>query len=112
MRRAGVDVEVLEFVGGKQPHRYARAWLEVRRRVRRSHYDAIHAQFGQSGLVALPAARPLVVTYRGDDVEGELSDDHGKHTVLGRVMPTLSRFVARRADAVIVVSAHLGKLLQ
>jgi glycosyltransferase involved in cell wall biosynthesis len=112
LRRAGVDVDVLEFVGGKMPHRYARAWLEVRRRVRRSHYDAIHAQFGQSGLVALPAARPLVVTYRGDDVEGELSDDRGKHTVLGRVMPTLSRFVARRADAVIVVSAHLGKLLQ
>lgn len=111
LRRAGVDVDVFEFLGGKRPHRYARAWLEVRRRLRTSHYDAVHAQFGQSGLVTLPSSRPLVVTYRGDDVEGELSDDHGKHTMLGRVMPALSRFVARRADAVIVVSPHLGEHL-
>jgi len=111
LRAAGVDVDVLEFKGGKMPHRYARAWLEVRRRLRKGSHDVVHAQFGQSGLVTLPSSRPLVVTYRGDDVEGELSDDHGKHTAIGRVMPALSRFVARRADAVIVVSAHLGNLL-
>lgn len=108
LRAAGVDVDVFEFTSGKMPHRYARAWLEVRRRLRSGSYDAVHAQFGQSGLVTLPALRPLVVTFRGDDVEGELSDDHGKHTALGRIMPALSRFVARRADAVIVVSPHLG----
>ena len=111
LRRAGVDVDVFEFRSGKMPHRYARAWLEVRRRLRKGSYDAVHAQFGQSGLVALPATRPLVVTFRGDDVEGELSDAHGKHTVAGRVMPMVSRFVARRADAIIVVSPHLGEHL-
>ena len=108
LRAAGVEVDVFEFISGKMPHRYARAWLEVRRRMRKGSYDAVHAQFGQSGLVALPASRPLVVTFRGDDVEGELSDVHGRHTMVGRVMPRVSRFVARRADAVIVVSAHLG----
>lgn len=111
LRAAGVEVDVFEFVSGKMPHRYARAWLEVRRRLRQGSYDAVHAQFGQSGLVALPSARPLVVTFRGDDVEGELSDAHGRHTIVGRVMPRVSRFVARRADAVIVVSAHLGEHL-
>lgn len=111
LRAAGVDVEVFEFVGAKNPARYVRAWREVRRRVQRGDHDLIHAQFGQSGLVALPKPRPLVVTFRGDDLEGVLDDSSGRLTSIGRLLPHLSRLVARHADAVIVVSAHLKRAL-
>jgi teichuronic acid biosynthesis glycosyltransferase TuaC len=54
---------------------------------------------------------PLVVTFRGDDLEGVLSDRTGQLTARGRMLPLLSRVVARRADATIVVSAHLKNFL-
>jgi teichuronic acid biosynthesis glycosyltransferase TuaC len=111
LRAAGVDVDLFRFRGEGKPLRYASAWLDVRRRLRRERYDLIHAQFGQSGLLALPKRLPLVVTFRGDDLEGILSKTTGRLTARGRVLPLLSRVVARRADATIVVSAHMKALL-
>ena len=111
LRGAGVDVDVFRFRGGGMPLRYAAAWFAVRRRIRGKRYDLIHAQFGQSGLLALPKRLPLVVTFRGDDLEGVLSNTTGQLTARGRLLPALSRVVARRADATIVVSAHLGNFL-
>jgi len=111
LRAAGVAVDLFPFRGGKKPTRYAAAWLEVRRRLRRERYDLIHAQFGQSGLLALPKRLPLVVTFRGDDLQGVLSDADGRHTPLGQLLPLVSRLVARRADATIIVSAHLKAFL-
>jgi len=111
LRAAGVSVDVFKFRGGGKPIRYAAAWLDVQRRLRRERYDLIHAQFGQSGLLALPKPLPLVVTFRGDDLEGVLSDTTGQLTPQGRLLPLLSRVVSRRADATIVVSAHLRAFL-
>src|SRR6266550_82924 len=62
LRAAGVDLDVFRFRGGGRPMRYATAWLDVRRRLRRERYDLVHAQFGQSGLLALPKRLPLVVS--------------------------------------------------
>src|SRR2546428_11044964 len=106
LRAAGVDVDVFRFRGAGKAMRYASAWLDVQRRLSRERYDLIHAQFGQSGLLALPKRLPLVVTFRGDDLEGVLSDATGRLTARGRLLPLLSRAVARRADATSVVSAH------
>jgi teichuronic acid biosynthesis glycosyltransferase TuaC len=111
LRAAGVDVDVFRFRGNGSPLRYAAAWLGVQRRLRRRRYDLVHAQFGQSGLLALPKRLPLVVTFRGDDLEGILHKTTGRLTASGRVLPLLSRAVARRADATIVVSAHMKAFL-
>src|SRR5213083_797838 len=85
LRAAGVSVDVFRFRGGGEPIRYASAWLDVQRRLRRERYDLIHAQFGQSGLLALPKRLPLVVTFRGDDLEGVLGKD-GRPTPAGRLL--------------------------
>ena len=111
LRAAGVHVDVFRFHGGGKPLRYAAAWFDVQRRLRRTRYDLVHAQFGQSGLLALPKRVPLVVTFRGDDLEGVLSDTTGQLTARGRMLPLISRAVARRADATIVVSAHMKNFL-
>ena len=112
LRAAGVSIDLFKFRGKGNPIRYASAWFEVQRRLlRRERYDLIHAQFGQSGLLALPKRLPLVVTYRGDDLEGVVSNKTGLLTPMGRLLPVLSRVVARQADANIVVSAHLGACL-
>lgn len=108
LRAAGVDLEVYHFKGGRRPDNYVRAWWDIRRTLRRERFDLVHAQFGQSALVVLPSLVPLVVTFRGDDLQGILGDD-GSITPAGRLLRGLSRRVARRADAVIVVSEHMKR---
>ena len=107
LQAAGVAVEVFAFRGGKNPYNYAAAWTRLYPRLTPDHYDLVHAQFGQSGLLALPKRIPLVVTFRGSDLLGIVGDEHGRHTWKGRVLQRASRLVARRADAVILVSDHM-----
>ena len=108
---AGVTMEVFPFKGAKNPFKYLKAWLLLRRKLRRESYDLIHAQFGQSGALAFPKRLPMVVTFRGSDLLGTVSDRTGRHLRASIIHQCLSRWVARRADAVIVVSEHMKSQL-
>ena len=108
LRRVGVQVEVCNFHGAKNPFNYARAWRRVRTKLRPGGYDLVHAQFGQSALLALPKRLPLVITIRGDDVEGIVGKD-GRYTVAGYILRILTRWLAKRADALILVSSHMQR---
>ena len=70
LRRAGVDVDVFHFRGAKKPLNYIRAWSKLHHKISKNCYSLAHAQFGQSGLLALPKKIPLVVSFRGDDLLG------------------------------------------
>jgi glycosyltransferase involved in cell wall biosynthesis len=111
LQAAGVDLEVFHFEGAQKPLNYLRAWARLRKRLRHGRYDLVHAQFGQSGLLSLPKRLPLVVTFRGDDLQGIIGDGDGRYTLKGRVLKRLSQMVARRADAAIVVSEHMKSFL-
>ena len=111
VRAAGVEVDVFHFHGEKNPLNYLKSWVAVRRKIRRVHYDLIHAQFGQSALLALPKTTPLVVTFRGSDLLGTLSDRSGRYLWASFIHRGLSRMVARSADAVILVSEHMKREL-
>jgi glycosyltransferase involved in cell wall biosynthesis len=110
LRAAGVLVDVFYFDGERRPLRYARAWVRLHALLTRRRYDLIHAQFGQNGLIALPRRVPLVVTFRGSDLLGIIGRD-GRNTLAGRVLQAVSRFVARRADAVVVVAEAMKRAL-
>jgi glycosyltransferase involved in cell wall biosynthesis len=110
LRRAGVDVELFPFKGERRISNYLAAWREVQSRLRHGSYDLVHAQFGQSGLTAFPTRVPLVVTFRGDDLEGIIGES-GRYIPSGWLLRLLSRTVARRANAAIVVSAHMKQHL-
>ena len=107
VRAAGVDLTVFRFHGRRNPLRYAGAWFRLRRSLARTRYDVVHAQFGQSGLLALPTRAPLVVTFRGSDLLGIVDDATGRHTARGRALQWASGLVARRADVVLLVSEHM-----
>ncbi len=110
LRGAGVEVDVFHFTSAMRPDNYLRAWIGVRRQLARHRYDVVHAQFGQSGLAALPKRLPLVVTFRGDDLQGIIGRNL-RITPAGRLLQQLSRLVARSADACIVVSEHMQAFL-
>ncbi len=108
---AGVDVEVFPFKGAKNPFNYLKAWWALQRKLRHETYDLLHAQFGQSGLLALPKRLPMVVTFRGSDLLGTVSDRTGRHLRASAIHQFLSRLVAKSADQVIVVSEHMKEHL-
>jgi glycosyltransferase involved in cell wall biosynthesis len=110
LRAHGVDVDVFYFRAFGRPLAYLRAWIEVQRRLRRGGYDLVHAQWGQSAMPAMPKRLPLVVTYRGGDVHG-VPDGKGGQRLSGHLLQAICRYVARRADAVILVSDHMRSLL-
>lgn len=110
LRKAGIDVDVFPFRGSKNPVNYMKAWFHVRKVLKTTHYDLIHAQFGQSGLIALPKSIPLVVTYHGSDLQGDVTTE-GFYTFQGKVLQAISKFVALFADEIIVVSPALGKMI-
>lgn len=110
LSRLGVTVDFFTFPGAKNPLNYLRAWIEVRKRLHGQSYDLVHGQFGQSAMLALPKRMPLVVTFRGSDLEGIVGAD-GRYTLAGRVLRAMSRWVATVAEEVIVVSESLGQRL-
>jgi teichuronic acid biosynthesis glycosyltransferase TuaC len=83
LRSAGVEVETFEWAPGRG--NYLPAVRELRRRLRRSRFDVVHAHYGLAGWCALLAgAEPLVVTFHGTDV---------RHALVG---PLSRRLAARR----------------
>jgi len=106
LRRAGIDVDVFAFRGSKNPINYLKAWRRLRRKLKRERYDLIHAQFGQSGLLALPKRMPLVVTLRGDDILG-VNRPGRRPALYGRLLRRLTQLVTVCSDAVIVVADHM-----
>jgi hypothetical protein len=90
-----VEVEVFHWDARRRPWRYALAALELR--LTRVQADVVHAHYGLSGVVALAAPRriPLVLTVHGRDCHDP-------------VVRRLTSLVARRAAAVVAVSAELA----
>ena len=98
LKAAGVAVEIFAF-RGRSFFNYMGAWTRLRPRLHRNRYDVVHAQETADVLLALPKRVPLVVTVR---------------TRQSRwlVHQMLALFLARRADAVIVPSADVGRQLR
>src|SRR5688572_22129699 len=79
LKAAGIDVSVFPFKGAKNPFKYLMNWVLLQIKLRLERFDLVHAQFGQSGLLALPKRLPLVVTFRGSDLLGTVSDRSRRH---------------------------------
>jgi glycosyltransferase involved in cell wall biosynthesis len=110
LRRAGIDVQVFPFRGGRRIRNYVRAWRQVRRRLKYEEYDLVHAQFGQSALLAWPRQIPLVITFHGCDIQGVKRPD-GSMSVGGGILQRLSQLAAAGADAVILVSERMRRFI-
>ena len=110
LRKKGIDVDLFAFSGKKRFFNYAKAWLDLRRFTRGKRYDLVHAQWGHSAALALPKRLPWVITFRGNDLEGIVGTG-GRYTLKGRVLTTVARTMAAKADERIVVSESLGRRL-
>ena len=109
VRDLGVDVRCFWLAERTSPRGVAGEWARLRRAIAEADPDVVHAHYGTvTALVsALAARRPLVVTYRGSDLNGT-SDVPRLRAGAGIV---LSQVAALRADGIICVSEQVrGRL--
>lgn len=98
LKAAGLAVEIFAY-RGRNLFNYAAAWTRLRPRLHPGRYDLVHAQETTDVLLALPKRVPLVVTVR-------------KRSSRWFLHQALAVLLARRADAVIVPSADVGRQLR
>ena len=110
LRQQGVEVDVFPVRGRKRPGPYWKAWKEVHGLLARQPYDLVHAQWAQSAIAALPSKLPLVVTFRGSDVEGIVSARR-RRTASGWLLQKIAWSVARVANEAILVAARMERRL-
>lgn len=111
LRRRGVDVHEFYVVSRTQPLRVLGEWLRLRRRVRDCGARIIHAQYGGvTGMLCALACggRRFVLSVRGSD----LNIVSSVHPLRNRVTRCMTRWAARRADAIVCVSDALKEDLR
>ena len=110
LRERGIEVSVFAFRGGKSPINYLRARRELRRQHDLAGFDLIHMHFGQSALLVFPVTAPTLVTFWGSDVHG-IVNQKGEYSRFSTLLRGVSRWAARQADEIIVVSSRMQALL-
>jgi glycosyltransferase involved in cell wall biosynthesis len=89
LRQLGVEVDLLSFPVGKR--QYAGAVRRIRRALRETSFDLVHAHYGLAGWCArLAGASPLIVTFHGTDV---------RHRIVGGLSRRLTGSLALTAGA-------------
>ena len=107
---AGIDSTLYEIEGWRNTAEYLKAMAVIPRLARQCRADLVHAHYGYSGLAALGVKVPLVVSFCGDDLLCR-PDGNGGYTFKSRALMRLSVRVAHRADAVIVKSEEMRRVI-
>jgi len=109
VRGLGVDVRYFWLGERVSPWGVAAEWARLRRAVAAADPDVVHAHYGTvTALVAaLAVDRPLVITYRGSDLNGTAAVSR----LRAQAGIVLSQLAALRADAILCVSEQVrGRL--
>jgi glycosyltransferase involved in cell wall biosynthesis len=100
LRQVGHTVDVVNILGFRSKLNYLKSAFEVLRKTRSVPYDIVHAHYGFSAFPGwFRRNAPLVLTLHGGDLLG------GSFEIL------CSRLIWRLADAVIVVSEEMRRLI-
>lgn len=107
--RAGVDGKIFLFGSSLNPRRAIADVFRLAAYVLREKPDIVHAQYGTlTSLVAgLVSFRPLVITYRGSDLNPAPSEARARDVA----QKIVSQISSLRARAVICVSEQLSRRL-
>ncbi len=109
---AGCENSLYEIRGWRSTGEYWKALWEIPRAAAACGADLVHAHYGLSGATALRVRLPLVVSFCGDDLLGRPAPGGTGLTLKSRALVALSRLAARRADAVIVKTEELRRVVR
>lgn len=104
----GIDVEVMA-VTGIPKFKYLQSWPRLAKLA--DGADLIHAHYGYCGWLARSQLRkPLVVSFMGSDLLGTPNKE-GSATYGSRAVSLCNRWLAGKAEAVIVKSAQMARVI-
>lgn len=106
---AGTPVHRIRIVKSLNPMEFLRQGMALRARIRETRADVVVAQFGSyTGLlVGLFSSRPVIVTFRGSD----LNPEPYTNPVVLFLQHAASHIAAWRADGIVCVSRELAARL-
>ena len=107
---AGIHSTLYEIEGWKSTAEYFKAARRLPSLARECRADLVHAHFGYTGAAAMGVEAPLVVSFCGNDLLGR-PDGAGGITLKSRALVHVSRRAARRADAAIVKSEEMRRVI-
>jgi len=109
LREAGIECEIFLLASRTSPRLLFREWKRLRRVIQTTQPDFVHAQFGTmtSFLTVLSTSRPVVISFRGGDLNPYKSRFHLRQRI-GRLLSQLS---ALQAAQLICVSDQLKERL-
>ena len=107
---AGIESTLYEIEGWRSTAEYLKAMARIPRLARELGVDLVHAHYGYSGAAAMGVQVPLVVSFCGDDLLARPVGD-GSYTLKSRALIHLSRRAAHRADACIVKSEEMRRVI-
>lgn len=106
---AGLEVEVIHPKPGPVLLRYAKATIQVFLKTLTGRFDIVHGHYGQWCLIArMQWTTPVVASFLGSDLLGFVAAQ-GSSSKIGAAVAWMSRWLARRVDAVIVKSEGMKK---
>jgi teichuronic acid biosynthesis glycosyltransferase TuaC len=106
---AGLEVEVIHPKSGPILLRYAVAALQVFLKTLTGRFDVVHGHYGQWALIAcMQWTTPTIVSFLGTDLLGRVNA-RGDYSKKGTLITSISRWLCRRVDAVIVKSEGMKK---
>jgi len=109
--KLGVDLSFFP-VSGKGLFSYLSAAIQLRRKLKTEHFDAVHAHYALCMYVAWYARRreKLVVSFMGTDLIGS-NDDEGNFTRIGKVLSFIHvNFAKFFVESVIVKSSGMARI--
>jgi glycosyltransferase involved in cell wall biosynthesis len=106
LQASGIRVEVVSVSCGRGPADYLLARRRVAHAVRSFVPDVVHIHFGYTAL-ATSDAYPRVVSFYGDDLNGESTGNGSRITLKSRLGVAISRWAAQRCERSIAVSEAL-----
>ena len=118
LQREGVEVSLFHLRSRTSLLELTREWMRFRRRVRRVNPQVIHAQFGTMtawfaawAVILSKQRRPLVITYRGSDLNPAPEGTGWRARLRAAAGRVLSQLAALRASRIVCVSRELrGRL--
>jgi teichuronic acid biosynthesis glycosyltransferase TuaC len=109
LRGAGILNECFLLTSRTSPRLVLGEWRRLRKTINAFQPDLVHAQFGTvtAFLTVLSTTRPIIVTYRGSD----LNPYKGGSRIRQKVARLLSQLAALRAARIVCVSEQLKQRL-
>ncbi len=111
MRNLGFDMKVFHFRGSSNPINYLITAFKLKSYLKTQKIDIIHAQWGQGAIPSILSGKPLIITYRGSDLQG-IPNANFTYSLKGKILVLMSKLMSLKAAEIIVVSEKLKSLLR